>query len=136
MLKSRGNQNKVARLACTKKVTELITIKKLTETVGGNITPRMVRHYHQLGLLPEAVRSPSNYRLYTEKHVQHLRTHPQTTRNRNGSSNRYSNPPTSATVSLDYSANYQTAPNRIGSRRIIRTRSPVSEYPSRSDRAT
>ncbi|MGF1542399.1 MAG: precorrin-8X methylmutase [Pleurocapsa sp.] len=54
-------------------VTELITIKKLTEIVGGNITPRMVRHYHQLGLLPEAVRSPSNYRLYTEKHVQHLR---------------------------------------------------------------
>jgi precorrin-8X/cobalt-precorrin-8 methylmutase len=56
-----------------KKVTEYLTIKKLTETVGGNITPRMVRHYHQLGLLPEALRSPSNYRLYTEKHVQHLR---------------------------------------------------------------
>jgi precorrin-8X/cobalt-precorrin-8 methylmutase len=54
-------------------VTEFLTIKKLTETVGGKITPRMVRHYHQLGLLPEAVRSPSNYRLYTEKHVQHLR---------------------------------------------------------------
>jgi precorrin-8X/cobalt-precorrin-8 methylmutase len=54
-------------------VIEYLTIKKLTETVGGKITPRMVRHYHELGLLPEAVRSPSNYRLYTEKHVQHLR---------------------------------------------------------------
>ena len=53
--------------------TEYITIKKLTETVGGGITPRMVRHYHQIGLLPEAIRSPSNYRLYTKNHVQYLR---------------------------------------------------------------
>ena len=53
--------------------TEYITIKKLTETVGGGTTPRMVRHYHQIGLLPEAIRSPSNYRLYTKNHVQYLR---------------------------------------------------------------
>ena len=53
--------------------TEYLTIKKLTETVGGGITPRMVRHYHQIGLLPEAIRSPSNYRLYTQNHVQYLR---------------------------------------------------------------
>ncbi|MEM9271956.1 MAG: precorrin-8X methylmutase [Cyanobacteria bacterium P01_F01_bin.143] len=53
--------------------TEYLTIKKLTEKVGGGITPRMVRHYHQIGLLPEAVRSPSNYRLYTKNHVQYLR---------------------------------------------------------------
>ena len=33
----------------------------------------MVRHYHQIGLLPEAIRSPSNYRLYTKNHVQYLR---------------------------------------------------------------
>ena len=33
----------------------------------------MVRHYHSYGLLPEAMRSPSNYRLYTEGHVQYLR---------------------------------------------------------------
>lgn len=29
----------------------------------------MVRHYHQLGLLPQPVRSPSNYRLYTDKDI-------------------------------------------------------------------
>ncbi|MBD2301473.1 precorrin-8X methylmutase [Nostoc sp. FACHB-190] len=46
-----------------------LTIKELTEAVGGGITPRMVRHYHQLGLLPQPVRSPSNYRLYTEQDV-------------------------------------------------------------------
>ncbi|MCC5640334.1 precorrin-8X methylmutase [Nostoc sp. CHAB 5844] len=46
-----------------------LTIKELTEAVGGRITPRMVRHYHQLGLLPQPVRSPSNYRLYTEQDV-------------------------------------------------------------------
>ncbi len=52
---------------------EYLTIKKLTETVGGGITPRMVRHYHQIGLFPEAIRSSSNYRLYTQNHVQYLR---------------------------------------------------------------
>ncbi|MBW4564116.1 MAG: precorrin-8X methylmutase [Mojavia pulchra JT2-VF2] len=46
-----------------------LTIKELTDAVGGGITPRMVRHYHQLGLLPQPVRSPSNYRLYTQKDV-------------------------------------------------------------------
>lgn len=49
-----------------------LTIKELTEVVGGDITPRMVRHYHQLGLLPQAVRSPGNYRLYNEQDVQRL----------------------------------------------------------------
>ncbi|WP_066425553.1 precorrin-8X methylmutase [Anabaena sp. 4-3] len=49
--------------------TTFFTIKELTEAVGGGITPRMVRHYHKLGLLPQPVRSPSNYRLYTEKDV-------------------------------------------------------------------
>ncbi|GET40317.1 precorrin-8X methylmutase [Microseira wollei] len=50
-----------------------LTIKQLTEAVGGDITPRMVRHYHQIGLLPSAVRSHSNYRLYTEADVLRLR---------------------------------------------------------------
>ncbi|RUT03065.1 hypothetical protein DSM106972_053730 [Dulcicalothrix desertica PCC 7102] len=50
-----------------------LTIKELTEQVGGGLTPRMVRHYHKLGLLPEASRSQSNYRLYTDKDIQHLR---------------------------------------------------------------
>lgn len=46
-----------------------LTIKELTQAVGSGITPRMVRHYHQLGLLPQPQRSPSNYRLYTEKDI-------------------------------------------------------------------
>ncbi|KAM3093027.1 precorrin-8X methylmutase [Phormidesmis sp. 146-35] len=50
----------------------MLTIKQLTQTVGGDVSPRMVRHYHQLGLLPQPERSPGNYRLYTEKDVQRL----------------------------------------------------------------
>jgi len=49
-----------------------LTIKELTDSVGSDITPRMVRHYHQLGLMPQPERSPSNYRLYTEQDVQRL----------------------------------------------------------------
>ena len=49
-----------------------LTIKELTETVEGRITPRMVRHYHQLGLLPTPARSPGNYRLYTEQDAARL----------------------------------------------------------------
>lgn len=50
-----------------------LTIKELTTVVGSGITPRMVRHYHQLGLLPQPERSPSNYRLYSEADVQRLK---------------------------------------------------------------
>jgi precorrin-8X/cobalt-precorrin-8 methylmutase len=49
-----------------------LTIKQLTEAVQGAVTPRMVRHYHSLGLLSTAVRSTSNYRLYTRSDVQKL----------------------------------------------------------------
>lgn len=49
-----------------------LTIKELTNSVGSDITPRMVRHYHQLGLMPQPVRSPGNYRLYTDQDVQRL----------------------------------------------------------------
>jgi precorrin-8X/cobalt-precorrin-8 methylmutase len=52
---------------------EYLTIKQLTEVVGGEITPRMVRHYHQMGLLPQPARSHSNYRLYSESDVYRLR---------------------------------------------------------------
>ncbi len=52
---------------------QYLTIKQLTEKVGNGLTPRMVRYYHQIGLLPEAKRSPSNYRLYSDTHVQQLR---------------------------------------------------------------
>lgn len=50
-----------------------LTIKELTKLVEGKITPRMVRHYHQIGLLPTPERSPSNYRLYNVSDVQRLK---------------------------------------------------------------
>ncbi|MEM9946210.1 MAG: precorrin-8X methylmutase [Cyanobacteria bacterium P01_D01_bin.36] len=50
-----------------------LTIKQLTETVGGTVTPRMVRHYHQVGLLPQPKRSRGNYRLYDDADVYRLR---------------------------------------------------------------
>ncbi len=53
-------------------VVQYLTIKELTDAVGAGITPRMVRHYHASGLLPPAVRSKTNYRLYTEQDVQRL----------------------------------------------------------------
>ena len=52
---------------------QYLTIKELTDAVGSGITPRMVRHYHASGLLPQPVRSPSNYLLYTQDDVQRLR---------------------------------------------------------------
>ncbi len=52
--------------------TEFLTIKELTEAAGGGVTPRMVRHYHTLGLLPPVPRSESNYRLYTQRDIQRL----------------------------------------------------------------
>lgn len=51
----------------------MLTIKQLTQAVGQGITPRMVRHYHQIGLLRPPTRSNSNYRLYSEADVQCLR---------------------------------------------------------------
>jgi precorrin-8X/cobalt-precorrin-8 methylmutase len=52
--------------------TEHLTIKELTDAVGSSVTPRMVRHYHTLGLLPPVQRSEGNYRLYTQQDVQRL----------------------------------------------------------------
>ncbi|NJL87466.1 MAG: MerR family transcriptional regulator [Leptolyngbyaceae cyanobacterium SM1_1_3] len=51
----------------------MLTIKQLTQTVGHGITPRMVRHYHQIGLLPQPMRSDVNYRLYDQPDVKQLR---------------------------------------------------------------
>jgi len=51
-----------------------LTIKELTVAVGGGVTPRMVRHYHQIGLLPQPTRSTGNYRLYNDRDVQRLQT--------------------------------------------------------------
>lgn len=52
---------------------QALTIKELTNAVGAGITPRMVRHYHQLGLMPQPERSAGNYRLYTFQDVQRLK---------------------------------------------------------------
>lgn len=51
---------------------QYLTIKELTDAVGGGVTPRMVRHYHTLELLPPVQRSEGNYRLYTQQDVQRL----------------------------------------------------------------
>lgn len=51
----------------------LLTIKELVDRVGGGVTPRMVRHYHQLGLMSIPLRSSGNYRLYTQEDVERLR---------------------------------------------------------------
>jgi len=51
----------------------MLTIKELTQAVGCGVTPRMVRHYHQIGLLPQPARSRSNYRLYSQTDMQSLR---------------------------------------------------------------
>lgn len=52
---------------------QALTIKELTNAVGSGLSPRMVRHYHQLGLLPQPARSPGNYRLYSQRDVQRLK---------------------------------------------------------------
>lgn len=56
-----------------KQTKQQLTIKELTKTVDGKVTPRMVRHYHQLGLLPQPKRSRGNYRLYDDADVHRLR---------------------------------------------------------------
>ncbi|NJK62401.1 MAG: MerR family transcriptional regulator [Synechococcaceae cyanobacterium SM2_3_1] len=50
-----------------------LTIKDLTHAVGGSVSPRMVRHYHQIGLMPQPKRSRGNYRLYTSEDVSRLK---------------------------------------------------------------
>lgn len=52
---------------------QYLTVKELTKEVGGSVTPRMVRHYDQMGLLTPSRRSQANYRLYTQQDVQRLR---------------------------------------------------------------
>ena len=71
---NKKSENNTAHLNPSENIkNQYLTIKQLTQEVGGGLTPRMVRHYHKLGLVPEAERSEGNYRLYTDKSVQHLR---------------------------------------------------------------
>lgn len=72
MLDSRSSLHWLLGLIFNLAIMAYLTIKELTDAVG-NVTPRMVRHYHKLGLMPAPRRSPGNYRLYTEQDVQRLR---------------------------------------------------------------
>lgn len=40
---------------------------------AANVSPKMIRHYEQIGLLPEAARSEAGYRLYGQRDVSILR---------------------------------------------------------------
>ena len=48
-----------------------LTIGEMAKRSG--LTPKMIRHYESLGLLPPAVRSEAGYRHYQEADVQQLR---------------------------------------------------------------
>ncbi len=48
-----------------------INIGDAAKAVG--VSPKMIRHYEQIGLLPEAERSDSGYRLYGERELSVLR---------------------------------------------------------------
>lgn len=45
-------------------------IGELAQLVG--VTPKTVRHYHKIGLLPEPVRAANGYRLYGTSHLRQL----------------------------------------------------------------
>lgn len=49
----------------------MLTISKLAEAAG--VTPDTVRYYEREGLLPEAIRTASGYRVYDEAAVRRLR---------------------------------------------------------------
>lgn len=45
----------------------MLSIGRLADYVG--VTPRAIRHYHRIGLLPEPERADSGYRMYTAQDV-------------------------------------------------------------------
>jgi len=52
-------------------MTALMNIGDAAKAAG--VSPKMIRHYEQRGLLPEAERSEAGYRLYSEREVSVLR---------------------------------------------------------------
>lgn len=54
-----------------KTVTEGVNIGEAAENAG--VTPKMVRHYESLGLLPKVHRAESGYRVYTDVEIHTLR---------------------------------------------------------------
>jgi DNA-binding transcriptional MerR regulator len=49
----------------------MLRIGEIARLLG--VTPKTVRHYHKLGLIPEPKRSEADYRLYTPQDLFHLR---------------------------------------------------------------
>ena len=52
-------------------MSRLMNIGEAAEAAG--VSPKMIRHYEQIGLVPEASRTESGYRQYTERDVSVLR---------------------------------------------------------------
>lgn len=50
---------------------KFLRIGELAQLVG--VSPKTIRHYHDVGVLPEPQRSASNYRLYNRQHLRRLR---------------------------------------------------------------
>jgi Cu(I)-responsive transcriptional regulator len=48
-----------------------MTIGEAAEAAG--VSPKMIRHYEQIGLMPAATRTESGYRMYSEREVSVLR---------------------------------------------------------------
>lgn len=48
----------------------MFQIGEAAQLVG--ITPKTIRHYHAIGLLPDPVRAPNHYRLYSVAHLEQL----------------------------------------------------------------
>jgi len=52
-------------------IAQRVNIGEAAKLAG--VTPKMVRHYESLGLLPKVARTDSGYRVYTDKEVHTLR---------------------------------------------------------------
>ena len=65
-----GNRKSVVELAAAKDQ-GYFSIGRAAELSG--VTPKMIRHYESLGLLPKVARTVADYRVYTDSEVHTLR---------------------------------------------------------------